>query len=332
MKKGVKAQTGVIVIVIIVLIVLILGVVLVNIFIPMIRERTGEVKTGLLSVNLNVKEIILFVTGSSRVIIERGSGTGEFDSLKFVFSDDKGLAHVEEVKNNLGELETRTYYFSPFPDIGKIKSISVYPVFGKSIGREFKLGIGKILEIPGGLVSWWRFNENFEDFLGLNKCTNEGSVNIIDDNGKRTASFDSGFLNCGNNQILNLNKDFAFSFWIKTSDNKGILIKKGANGNENYKISLNNQGKIEFSYKGSEESSVSEDSINDGKWHYVLITNQAMYIDGNTDSILNIDKNIEINDKEFIIGEDFNGFISELMIFNRSLSIIEQESMYKSQI
>lgn len=336
-KKEIKkrAQVNIIVIVLIIVIALTLVVIAYNILIPLFKQKSSEINTEILTVNLKIKEIILFVTGSSRINLERSIGTGQITSLKFVFLDENGSSHLENVNNNLlRELESKIYYFSPFPEIGKIKSVSVYPVFENNIGREFKSDVSKFLEVPSGLISWWRLSEDTKDLLEQNTCAKGGGeLTFSETNGKVAANFKNVYLNCGNSQTLNTKENFALGFWINTQENAGSIIKKG-NSNINYEVSLTNEGKINFSYStnGVIKSYVSDNQVNienNGNWwHHVLITNMMMYIDGKGEKSLGIHENLEINNNPLLIGENFNGYLREIMIFNESLSNIQVSDIY----
>ena len=48
-----------------------------------------------LTINLEIKEVNFFVTGSSKIILSAGAGNGDIPSLKFVFFDDTGKTYIE---------------------------------------------------------------------------------------------------------------------------------------------------------------------------------------------------------------------------------------------
>lgn len=307
MKK--RAQTSLISIILIVLIGIVLIMLLFNVVIPIVKKG-NEVNNEVFSVKLDVKEAIIFYTGASKISIQRGSGNEDINSLKFVFYNSSGDSFIENINTNIPlEFETKTYLFKPIESFGKISRISIYPVFENKIGLEFK-SKDYLLEVPLGLVSWYRLNENSKDFYDGNDCLGEISFN---ENG---SYFNENYLNCGNSNSLNILKDFTIVIFIKTnSDNSELITKNG-----NYKISIEN-GKIKFSYwKDNIPSSFfGITNISDNNWHSVIVNNQMVYVDGKTERTVFMDL-IDSSNENMFIGKGFNGNLKEIMIFNVSLS------------
>lgn len=326
-----KAQTSVIAVILIVLISIVSLLIVWNVVFPLLKEKSreaGEIEK-VLGVNLEVKEVILFVTGASRVAVTRKAGKGEIDGMKFIFYDEEGNSHAETKEGVLEELETKTYYFSP---VGmKIKSVSVVPFVGEGIGLSSETKTSKILEIPAGLVSWWRFDDS-NDFIGENNC---GFVEIVEDSKRgKVANFNKLSVECGKTDLSIVDKG-AISFWLKTSG-EGEIIKKGAGAN--YKVSLK-QGKIEFSYisNGELKSGESVSEVDDEEWHHIVVSedwsgnkNLMIYIDGKLDKIILMPDLPETNEETILIG-NFQGKIDELMFFNKALSKPEVESLFSGQ-
>jgi len=311
-----KGQANIIAIVLISVIVIVAVAVVWNIVSPLIREKSEEAGIGKFSVNLDITDVAVFETGASKVSIKRGAG-GEIDSLKFVFYDESGNSEIEPAES-LGELETKTYSFSPLR-IGKISSISVFPVIDNQLGMESKSGIKNILEVPSGVVSWWRFDDGM-DFIGKNNCN---PVYIIEDEKRgKVASFNGEPAVCGSDISLNIDKEIGISFWIKTSSENGDIIKKG----DNYLITLE-KGFVNFNYGKQVES---EDKINDGGWHHIIATMTGIYVDNQLSSSKIMDKSGGINSEELKIGS-FNGLLDEVMLFNKGLANIEASGIYNTQ-
>lgn len=311
-----KGQANIIAVVLIVLIVMVAVTIVWNIVGSLVREKSEESGIGKFSVNLDITDVAVFETGASKVSVKRGAG-GEIDSLKFVFYGESGNSKTEDAES-LEELETKTYSFSPF-DIGKVSRVSVFPVVDNQFGIESQSGIENILEVPSGVVSWWRFDDG-RDFMGKNNCN---PVSIIDDEKRGdVASFNGNPAVCGADVSLNIGEEIGISFWIKTSSENGEIIKKG----DNYYVFLED-GFVNFNY-GVEVKS--EDEINDGEWHHIVATMTGIYVDSQLSSSKIIDKSGEINPEELKIGS-FNGFLDEMMIFNEGLANIEVSGIYNNQ-
>ena len=320
MKKEKRAQIGTITIILLILIILTSLVLVWTLVIPMIKERSEMVDISGLTINLEIKEVNFFVTGSSKIILSAGAGNGDIPSLKFVFFDDTGKTYIEIKNQSIKPLETKIYSFAPILDLGKIKKISVFPVFKKTIGREFNADINKFFEIPEGLVSWWRFDDA-NDFVGENSGSG-GSLSdgelLLDGN---------NYFQVSDNFNLDISNEIAISALI-FPESDGEIISKG----DNYNISLVNN-KIEFSYNLKNiSSSVSVDFNN---WSHVLINknengNFWIYLNGVAVKQEQNISNFNINNEFVLIGKDFKGKIDEVMIFNKTLAFSEIQSLYNN--
>ena len=319
-KRNKKAQSQIISVVLIILIVLALIVLVWTFVIPLIRERSEQIDTRGLTTDLEIEEVLLFITGNSKVVVKAGAGDGEILELNFVFLDENGNSHLETKNEIIKSLETKPYSFNPIPDFGEIKEVSVYPVFGKVIGREFKSEVSSFFEVPESSVGWWRFNDN-SDFIGENNGNVvDGSLN---EEGELVVNDGVGF-RIENSSNLDLSDNFAISLWVYPEGGDGELISKG----DNYNISLVNSEVI-FSYGGI---NVKSDFLNQGEWSHVLVNKDDLglriYLNGVS---LGGDTSDPIpigNDDPVLIGSNFNGKIDDVMIFNKNLHPTQIDSIY----
>jgi hypothetical protein len=184
---------------------------------------------------------------------------------------------------------------------------------------ESQSEVKDIIEIPGGLVSWWRLDDEM-DFIGKNNCN---PVNIIEDEKRgKAASFNGNPADCGSDMGLNIDKEIGISFWIKTSSEEGEIIKKGGN----YNVFLET-GFVNFDYGKNVRS---EDKINDDRWHHIVATMTGIYIDNRLSASKIMDKSGKINSEELKMG-GFNGFLDEVMLFNEGLANTEVSGIYNNQ-
>ncbi len=323
-KSNKHAQTGVVVLVLIILIVLVLVLLIWNVVVPLVREKGEDVETGSFIINLDIEEVVLFETGALRVRVKRGSGKADIDGLRFVFNGE-GQSASETIEENLPEeLETKTYSFSPILDIGKVKSVFVAPIFGNNLGMEFESEVSKIIEIPGGLVSWWRFEGNADDFVYNNHGELVGNGISVD--GRLISQGVGGYVDIAGDNSLDINDKIAISFWIKTNANSGVIMRK----TDNYEVSLVDS-KIQFSFSDGDIQTINE--INND-WNHVLISADVggikkIYINNELE-LFQVNYNFNANDNNLSIGE-ISGEFDEFMIFNEPLAVAEAEAIYNNQ-
>lgn len=332
MFKNKNAQSGLIVAVIIILMVIVMLIIFWNFFNPFLKKESKDVNINLLQNEIGIKEASLFLTGASRVGVQRKSGNESIESLKFVFFDLEGKTHTEIVNQDIPRLlETNIYFFSPFKDISKIIKISVYPIINNREGVGSSMDSNQIIKIPADMVSWWKFDNNLIDSVGKNNGEITGNVKFIEDGGNKAVYFNSGYIDFGNDFSLSYNREFAIIFSIKSSLQQSEILRKGA-PNSNYAVNMNENGKLIFGYysKGGVKSFESARVIGDGKWHQLAITNMAIYVDGEVDKVLNINDNLYINNERLIVGEGFEGYLANLMFFNSSMDRSQIKGIYNS--
>jgi len=295
-----KGQANIIVIVLIVLIILVAVAIIWNAINPLIKEKSQEVQFGQFTVNLEIKNVVVFENGVTVISVNRGSGNEELDGLKFIFYDEAGNSVTRDAME-INELETKTYSFSAMSEIGKIEKIGVAPIINGNLGMETESKPDAILKIPSGVVSWWRFDD-LNDFIGGNTCE-------IIDGGLNNGVLD-GKASCDTDDLSGDN--LAISFWVKGNSDK-IIIKKG----ENNKISTENK-KLGCDFMM--ENGTSDEELNKD-WNHIVISLspafskiyvnkvpkvfQPFYFEGNNESLV------------------INGEIDDVMIFDRPITNIE---------
>ena len=179
------------------------------------------------------------------------------------------------------------------------------------------------LEVPSGIVSWWRFENDASDLLGINNAV---GGNIIDDSERGKVIGFGDALSINDPAGLSISNNVAVSFWIKAT-NEGDVIKKG----DNYKISVTNDGMIKFDFGNNEI--ISNDpliDLRDGNWYHVVAENNRIYINGEPKGVSEIQTSSSINSDPVVIG-GFQGSLDELMFFNLTLAINQVEYLYNSQ-
>ncbi|MBS3075588.1 LamG domain-containing protein [Candidatus Pacearchaeota archaeon] len=323
-----KSQGNILIAVLAILMVLAVIVVVWNFIYPIVTQKSAEADTSFFNVNLNIKEVVLSETGAAKVSIQRGSGEGEISSLKFIFYDEGGQSYTSLQNTNLPkEFETKTYFFSPFSNLKKLKSVSVAPVMNNKLGKESKFSSQPVLNFPRGLVSWWRFDDN-RDLVGKNN-----GINSVQINSSNLILDGINYMDVGSDNSLNLDKEFSVSSWIKANSYDGKIISKGAN----YEVNVNSYGKIIFIY-GNKDYIESFNPIELNQWQHVVVSINwggvwKIFINGNLESVGGPGINTPIlNSDKVYIGEGFNGNIDDIMLFDKILTQDNIKFLYNNQL
>jgi len=163
------------------------------------------------------------------------------------------------------------------------------------------------------------------DFDGVDDGVNFGDINDVEYNDSKT-----------------------FSFWINTTDtNNGIIGK--FNGSTGWNISLNSGGTVSLQMYNSALNRLdvsSTNTINVGAWKHIAIKKTTsssasgveIYIDGVSETkIVNDDTltstTVTAHDFEFGSSSSFlNGYLTEISLFDSSLSSLEVADLYNSGV
>ena len=197
-----------------------------------------------------------------------------------------------------------------------------------------------------GMVSWWRFNGNANDYTGRNNGTVSGAT-LTSTNCKsgQCYSFDGSndYINVGNKLDLRT-QSWTYSLWLKgTSSARMYILTKGASaGDHGVRIETytTQHGAAIFGALSDYEVIYGPNIVlNNGNWHNIAVVfdrtgNAVWYTDGVAGTPVDISsysgENISSPDN-FLISDDhadFNGLIDEVMVFNRSLSSSEVQQIY----
>lgn len=193
MKK--RGQAAIITTVIIILIVIAGVVILWNVINPIMKKSAEQIAIDKISNRVDISDFKVFVTDDVRVSVSR-TGNADISGIKFIFYDDSGKSYIIEKTDNIKEQETRDYIFysDEINAQRPIKKVSVIPLFGEELGIESiaeakKYSDGNyVYTIPDsdtnegkrmlenwGVVSWWKFDKDYNDIMGLNNGTPIGT-------------------------------------------------------------------------------------------------------------------------------------------------------------
>jgi len=151
----------------------------------------------------------------------------------------------------------------------------------------------------------------------------------------------SSYVNAGNAMNLDITGAITISAWIKTTKtSEEFIVQKyhSATPFQGYALEVTT-GKIGFWSNTIGSWQFTSNSFNDGNWHYVLIAGSgssgAIYVDNMLMKAFtysspsdNINEIIYIGRYGGVSGYDFNGSISNIQIYNASLSANQVQALY----
>ncbi len=287
---------------------------------------------------------------------------GPSGTLGLIFNSDYGGSTNEGNQQSLGAVADEFKIFSKILSSSEIDAI----YNNEKVGKNYD---GSERTCPYcGPVADWHFDECF--WNGTSNEVKDNTSNHYDGtamNGTNTTADDKVLCRAGvfdgiddfihvDNLSEILKGTASLSFWIKTTQigNNTDWKAPGVTGVEQHGgiddifwgwIDAN--GHIGISKGDNFNNSKSNTPINDGKWHHIVLTRNAIngrvkiYIDGNLDKIGFTDSGIvgtpfssigrientgTVNPPRY-----FKGKLDEIMVFNKILSTHEVEQIYNNQ-
>jgi cysteine-rich repeat protein len=193
-----------------------------------------------------------------------------------------------------------------------------------------------------GVLGYWDADDNFKNMAQNIQCTTQGTVEFTD--GVKSKAFmfeENGFVDCENHESFDVGmNDVSLSFWVKTTDDLGDIIRKSSSGYTagfNHYLTTSQTGSSIFWFKDGTETSNSQytyssTDITDGEWHFVVgVLNREEgkmrhYVDGLDVShpIRNAPLGSISSPTNLYLGSNgFNGIIDEITIWDKALTLEE---------
>lgn len=227
---------------------------------------------------------------------------------------------------------------------------------GEVLSRTYRITVrAPLAEIPGGLKSWWRTENNAEDFTNRANAAMNGTATFINSKVARGFYFrgTNGYVSLPDNAFQIASNSQTFETWFKTGTN-GVILGRQSGGITPYGNAQNvsrpllyvdRAGKLRSTFGSSEV--VSPNAVNNNSYHHVAVTfsesgGGAVYLDG-----VNIGAN---NGRAFtganqkfqfgtgyvnpgVSGElsgwaNFTGTIDEPAIYDQILSVNQIKAIY----
>ena len=348
-KKALSAVVTTLILILLVIVAIgIVWVVIKNI----LSESSEEISAGLSRVTLEIIEDSVKINNNDNTlsfVVSRDIGKGDLNKIKVILKDTQDNTYSEEVDvSSLTELGTKRITINK-GGLTMIKSISIAPVIKTEKGKEklfavadeIKFSNEEVIKNMPGIVAWWRFEGNAKDSVGNNHGSLNGGVSFTDGRFGKAASFD-GVDDYVNNISFNpsFSSDLTIVAWIKSSFSHSYqarMIDLAQSNNVGLQLSMTGDGRIGIDNTGGPSNGVfTADSKNDGNWHQITVIREGssyrVYVDG---ELIGSTGRTVINYAGIYIGSrynveaPFNGFIDEVIIFNRVLNEEEIDALYE---
>lgn len=207
-----------------------------------------------------------------------------------------------------------------------------------------------------GLLAYWPLDET--SGTTATDATGNGNDGTIEDAtlgsdgilGRTSYTFDGDDYVSGATDIQALRETASLSAWIKTTQDgsyyfwhaPGITgVESASDGNDIFWGWLNGDGRIGMR-TGNGATALSDDPINDGDWHHVVLTRDEnsgevkVYVDGSLDETDHSWTGTPTTTFSSIgrienSGESFEGKIDELRVYDKVLSNSEVRALYETR-
>ncbi|MFH1521798.1 MAG: LamG domain-containing protein [archaeon] len=299
------------------------------------------------------------------VQVKKGANEVNISKIEFLLDSEgtsRKITKLFDLSSNIG----KTFYLIADEDTEGVSIAPVIKISNKEevcdISSNIKLSkcslnedvIKKIFS-EQGIVGFWRFEDDAEDFAGDNDGTIYGNPVFIEgrnDMGK-ALSFDGvvDYVDCGNEDSLDITNEITISAWVKPEGTippeTMIVARVNATGiNTDWRFMANvyqdNNGvNWGFRVRTSASESVANSELTSGSWYHLVVTYDRatvrFYLNGVADgtdsqtSALGTSHPVQIARGVGYAQKYFNGTIDEVMIYNRALSGEEVEELYESQ-
>ena len=229
---------------------------------------------------------------------------------------------------------------------------------GERISQKYSVFVnGDVADLPGGVNSWWRAEDDAQDFIGTKHGTLVGNVRFEDGKMGRGFKFDGtdGYVQLPEN-AFSPSLDFTFEAWFQTST-RGVILGRQRTVSP-YQIpqfgstpaiyvDQNGKLRVQMFQDSNNRFTTSQTRVDDNRYHHVAVTyhqntnTRTVFLDGE-----NIGSHSGVQDaspqkyqfgtgyiNDGIVGGltgwfNFNGTIDEPTLYNRVLSDAEINEIF----
>ncbi len=365
-----SAQAQIITTVLIILLVLAAIVIVWNVINITVKESSEDIGLERFSVSLSTSQVDL-AQDPILVPVTRETGAGNLIAIRIIFTNSSGNSGIYENTTKIpNELETITYSISksdlnPSAEGISLISFEVYPIIavsGKNItgimasgGEVIEEGGEETFTPPSGLVSWWKLDDGNGTVALDSQGSNSGTLTYMDNsdwisgqvNGALEFDGVDDYVLTGDGSMP-FDGPWSVSLWVDVSTaarGDKIFSLEEAGWAPNFYFKAGNADNV-LLYMGASNYRRwlgSWNALAANGWHHVVvsipgtaqtdISESKLYIDGTEYAV---DGTVSSGPQSpyegyFKLNPGAESSIDEVMIFNRSLSAGEIQTIYDFQ-
>lgn len=324
-----------------------LWIVIVNVFHSSPKEIINSIRD--LSSEFKIESASQNEDGSVSISVKRSQGREELSKILFVISDDKSTEMIEK-NSNLKKLEQSVFVISKneLENLSFVRNLSIIPIYADELENKtienavdsFEFSNKDIIENLGA-VSWYRFQENLKDEIGVSNGVYNANLEFSDSPYGKSVKFNGidDYVDLGDFSILNGKESFSVSFWIyrdegSNFETNGGIFSRGSNNAKSPWIYGYKDTRAIFAQFGTNiaeaDCSLATNSVNSKQWVHIVFVwdgNECKFYENG--KLTNRDPTkgatlINSDDGTFIgknhDGEYFEGSVDEIIVFGKPLN------------
>lgn len=187
-----------------------------------------------------------------------------------------------------------------------------------------------------GLVSYYKFDGNADDSVGINDGTEVGNPTYAAGLHGQAIKLDGSgdYVDCGSDASFNITGSITLSVHIKGTFNNKLnnIVSRGWD----WTLGRGMGNETAFYCQGLGYYLFGTVNINDNQWHHIVAgydgSKMYLYVDGKLDVSKSVSGSMNVSGSNVYIGggptQSFNGLIDDARIYDYGLSANEVKTLY----
>ena len=206
--------------------------------------------------------------------------------------------------------------------------------------------------IPNGLIGWWKLDGDAKDSSGSGLDGTAYNVSYVDGVRNKCVSFNgsSSYIEVLDNPLLHFGyEDFSYALWFKVNNIQAntypqLIMKRVYSGGD-FEAQIGYAGNYDRLFVIFEDSSginpINVEATETGKWYFLTVVrkNGTAYVYLNAEQVTSSNANYDVTTTaklyfgyDAVAGGDWlDGYLDDIMLFNRALTEDEIKMLYKGE-